>query len=1354
MKANLKQKVLCSLLAASAFGFAYSDSVYAASLNGNEINKVVTNDTLSANDSAKFVIGQGDIVIQTNGSVGKLMADYNKYIKEGKSQLDALRLALGNPKENGIVVGVVGGEGRIDAGTLSLLNSKTAGLVDGKLNHALDKLSKIDTAGNNKLDGDISVTIGGENSEPVVIGFTGGDLAVNTGASGSYKFNVLIIKDDVTLNKAETVLERKGNIITNIESGNVFGGAGSSTALALGNIQVKSGKGSGSRYFEGTDITFDGKTTTKLDGNVTTNVANGANVAGFANGGAALGVGGTADSTVTGNTVFNITSNIDGKALEGLTVGVAGAGVAVSTIGGTANSVVEGSSTVNVTDGLVAGVIGGGIATSIDAAGLLNKGNDNGVSDFGIDIQLKGPSIEIVNDASKGDLSVYIGSEEAGKGVIDGGTATSTVKGETHVKLLGNTSAAGVIGGGIAMSSHTYTNRDNTDGSIENNGQPGGNSVAKAETGKTNVYINLNKSELDKGKVVNAAKELKNNLGNIDKLDSAKLIAALQKSSEDLKGQGAAMGVLGGGVAVAHGDANSSATADNAGSQIELANGYIAGVFGGGAALATNNAKATVNATDAVEMDIYKDAEVVGIFGNGIAYFTGSSDSGTKDLSGLAAVNAGDTTINIAGSADGVVGGGLAIDDSMSDKTNASVKTNGTSTINVLDGAKVDKMNFQPLESLAGKANQDLIDMGNYVAGVKEAAGNVAIAGGGVAVGGGAESYVKESVINVAGGTVTGDVIGGGVAAYGYAKDGAPVGGTTVDKSTMNLTGGKIDGSVYAGGAISKMTTGGSGYDQAKSTVKEAVINLAGTEVTGEISGQGYKHIDGDNNTVGSSVLNVMGENTLTALTDKSKINGFNNVNFKAGSVTTVDGLNAGNEKALIDGNEKTITVENGAKLDISKLAKVDEEGKTYFVATNYDKDSALWDNSDLAYDRTDGYAFGKDAEGKYNVTYKHLDQLTEEEQQNAINDFVDSLGSNGKNLRGIVEGILTYGEHGNDTNEGALEFFKDFTSSVDAADPDLTAALMLGEASGVTSNAVSIAGDMADNAVLRLSFTQDKVTGETTVAEDGGVWAKYIHNKHDVDDMASSMGGLTSTSKYDGIMVGAEFAKKGKVQSGVAFTYGDGDAHGMGTKNDFDMWGINVYGNVKNDDSNVIADIGFAKNTNDITGSALGKDLSADRDLNILTMGVRAEKLYTNGNTQVVPYAGLRYMSVDADSYTTYYNGKAAFENDADRQNIWTLPIGVSLRNETVTKSGWRFTPRADLSYIWAFGDTDNDMTVNAGSGYDTLSYTVMDSGSWLGALALEAAKDDWSYGVGYSYQKGSHAENNKWFVNVNYSF
>ena len=470
-----------------------------------------------------------------------------------------------------------------------------------------------------------------------------------------------------------------------------------------------------------------------------------------------------------------------------------------------------------------------------------------------------------------------------------------------------------------------------------------------------------------------------------------------------------------------------------------------------------------------------------------------------------------------------------------------------------------------------------------------------------------------------------------------------------------------------------------------------------------------------------------------------------------ADSVTTITGLKAGNDKAFIDAKGGVITVSEGAKLDISKLDKVAD--KDYFIADNYADTSRLWNEDELAYDRTEGFAtVVEDKDNKdYKVTYKELEKLTEEEQNKAVESMKNALGEYGGQVRGILEGIV---KDGKDTNEGAKDFISDLTKDTGDVSADLRTGMLFGEVAGVTSNSVSMATDFADNAALRLSFTQDKVNGEDKVAEEGGVWAKYLHNKHEVDGASSSMGGLTSSNDYNGVMVGAELAKKGDYQYGIAFAYGDGDGSGMGVENDFDTWGVNLYSNLKKDDVNFIADLGYSKTSNELTGKVEKGTLTADREVNILTAGIRAEKLYVNGNTQVVPYVGLRYFNVDGDSYTTNYNGNVAFQNEADSQNVWTLPVGVSLRNETVTESGWRFTPKFDLAYIFAFGDTDSAVTVNSGSGMSTLSYDVMDSSSWLASAALEAGNGDWSYGVGYSYQKGSDVENNKWFVNVNYSF
>ncbi len=1338
MSGVLKRKVLCSLLAASVFGVLYNPSADAAVVNGANLQSgedgviTISDKDLIDAGSKKFIFGQGDnIKFVTTGDVNKLVKDLQTAVNlpGKKEKLAGIRRALAD----NAVVGVIGGEGQLDTGVTGLLkNDLINGLLNGK-GLPIDKIIKLDTTqgtANFSKDGSTNIVAGDADTSSVIIGVVGGDLSVNTGLNGKIL--------DGWLGKfaaQPTNIVRNGDTNTAVNNGNVLGGVGGSTAVAVGNIN---GEFSATKNIMGFPVTvrmpfdFKGQTTTTVNGDANLNITDGANVAGWANGGLAVGIGGEATSVVTGSSNININSNVktDG-ALDGITTFISGGGVALTTIGGKAKTE-AGNVNIAIHNGLSAGIIGSGIAGTIDAAGLLGKGNDAGYSDI-TDEQLE-KLLGLKSGIPKGTIVI--------NGAIEGGEATAKT-GDTHLVLTGNTTAAGVMGGGLAIASHTYTNRDNTDGSTENNGTPGGFSIAKAETGKSHIVVNLEGKhdivELFKG--VGGLKKVFSNLAAGQEMAA---IGSLKDALAKADGQSSVVLLSGGGMAVAHGDSNSSAVTSTAGADIELVDGYATGIFGGSIALADNNAKAEADMTNDINISIRKDMETVGIFGNGLAYFTGSTAGGQDNLTGMASVAATNTNINITGMADGVIGGGIAIDDGQADTTNASVHTNGKATVSVINGAEVYKLNFAPLIALAGKKTDDRINLASYVTAVKAAAEDVAISGGGVAVGGGAESYVKNAEINIAGGTVNGDIIGGGVAVYGHAENDGAAYGSHVENSTINLYGGTVQGNVYAGGSVSAITAGGNGYDKAQARVDKATVNLAGTVVKGMLRGQGKS---GKTDAAGLSTLNVMGENTLAAVDGVNKISGFNKINFVENSVTTVQGLTAGNNTAFIDGSKGTISVADSARLNISELAKDGE--KVYYIAGNYAADSSLWNRDQLAYDRTKGYASVSEKNGKYEVSYKELKQLEGKEKEEAVDAAASSFGRFGRSARGIIEGMLI---NADETNKGAAELFSDLTAAdnQDRAQQGLYTGLMIGEDSGVTSNAVAMAQDFADNAFMRLSLTQDDVNSD----EKGSVWAKFLHNRHKVEKMNSSAGTLTSSSSYDGVMVGAEFAKKGNLQAGIAFAYGEGDGSGLTTRNDFDMWGISLYSSVKNADSNIIGDIGFSKSSNKITSSVLDEKFNSERDLNIFTMGVRAEKVYTNGNTKIVPYTGVRYMSVGADSYSTSYKSGDAFRYDADRQNIWTMPLGVSLRNETVTESGWSIMPKLDVAYILSFGDTDNNVTVNTGSGNSVLCYDVMDSGSWLASAGIAAGKGDWSYCVSYTYQKGSHAENNKWFANINYSF
>ena len=69
--------------------------------------------------------------------------------------------------------------------------------------------------------------------------------------------------------------------------------------------------------------------------------------------------------------------------------------------------------------------------------------------------------------------------------------------------------------------------------------------------------------------------------------------------------------------------------------------------------------------------------------------------------------------------------------------------------------------------------------------------------------------------------------------------------------------------------------------------------------------------------------------------------------------------------------------------------------------------------------------------------------------------------------------------------------------------------------------------------------------------------------------------------------------------------------------------------------------------------------------------------------------------------------------------------------------------------------GDTDSEMTVSVpGLTTSKLGYSVMDNGSFMGIAGVEAQHKDWTYGVSYAYQKGSHQDSKKIIADIKVKF
>lgn len=343
-----------------------------------------------------------------------------------------------------------------------------------------------------------------------------------------------------------------------------------------------------------------------------------------------------------------------------------------------------------------------------------------------------------------------------------------------------------------------------------------------------------------------------------------------------------------------------------------------------------------------------------------------------------------------------------------------------------------------------------------------------------------------------------------------------------------------------------------------------------------------------------------------------------------------------------------------------------------------------------------------------------------------------------------VIGGIITSLTANNIHND----FFDDVLKSGDAAKASeaLNSVANMGELAGVNHGTYSMSNAMTDAVAHHLSLA-------THGEQDKDIWAHYIHNKEDIDGM--DFGGVDGSyeAQYNGIVVGSDLYKNGKTTAGIALSYADGNINGSNTasstKNDAEYYGASLYGRIDNGDSAILGDISYMHSDNDITQNNSGHEITASADADAFSIGIRAEQAYKAGAGKFVPYAGIRYMHLGAGDYSN----SLGMEYNADDQNLWLLPVGVTYSAE-VQSGDWTVKPIAEVGYVWTMGDRDTDQTVSLNGASDTFGFETADSGSFIGRLGIEAEKSDVTYGLSYEYQKGDTVKANKWMANLTFSF
>lgn len=472
----------------------------------------------------------------------------------------------------------------------------------------------------------------------------------------------------------------------------------------------------------------------------------------------------------------------------------------------------------------------------------------------------------------------------------------------------------------------------------------------------------------------------------------------------------------------------------------------------------------------------------------------------------------------------------------------------------------------------------------------------------------------------------------------------------------------------------------------------QGVVQISGKERAADVG-------HGSQLTIGNGT-----NDTTIQLSGRINVADGGTVTVKDKSTTVIDADSLGAKALVSVGGTGTFTAEGNAKL----------------VVKGADTGAALYSKGD-----TSSLEFWQAKNTSFDNPFQYLDDtgrvkagITESNQQGIAGYIAPSvaIAATGKNDK-KMSAFLRNGK----------------TSYNDA--------IGIGQAGGIEHSTYAVTG----------LFTDALTDRENTPEKD--LWAKGFHSKENIDGLGFDGGGLSLDTQYNGTVVGMDLYRKANTTTGAAIAYADGNSSSSDgvayTKNDATYLGASLYGLKDLGGYRLAADLSYVGGSHDITQYNADKVITAKPDTEAWTLGVKAMKDYDLGEGILTPYAGLRYLRLTTDSYTS----SAGLSYDKENQNLFLLPIGVDYSLH-LNRGSWDVKPYAGLSYIWTMGDRNADQTVSFGTASDVFSYDVADAGGFLGKVGVTASKGACTFGVGYTYQTGSSVDSSTWTLQASYAF
>ena len=268
-----------------------------------------------------------------------------------------------------------------------------------------------------------------------------------------------------------------------------------------------------------------------------------------------------------------------------------------------------------------------------------------------------------------------------------------------------------------------------------------------------------------------------------------------------------------------------------------------------------------------------------------------------------------------------------------------------------------------------------------------------------------------------------------------------------------------------------------------------------------------------------------------------------------------------------------------------------------------------------------------------------------------------------------------------------------------------------------------------------RASDLRQIVREEAAKGEGNRLWARVTGGKTKLKGISTGGADLHTKTNAYGLVIGGE-AELPSVTLGAAFTAGTGDTKNSAVsgKDDFDFYGLSVYGTTTLGSVDVLADASVNVLKSDLTVGGVA-DVDTDVTTSVYSFGVQGQKTFALDVADITPFIGANVYHVRGGSYSNGHGAHVASSNATAVE----FPIGAKVSKDFETAAGMKVAPAFSLAVVPTVGNRDIDSKVKFAGAQSTYNYTFTDDVKVRTKLGVDATSGNFNFGLQAGYEWGN---------------